>query len=91
VPIAMALRPTADTNMPGRDGPVSASGESPSGKNGIVVAPLSNTGLATATGAPGARGGGSCARKEPAMAVVTTRAANTRFKGFLLPEKAGRD
>src|SRR4051812_39891598 len=59
VPIAIARRPTADTNIPGRAGPVRASGESPRGKNGIVTAPLSNSVPVIAAGAPGGRGGGA--------------------------------
>jgi hypothetical protein len=78
--MAIALRPTADMNIPGRAGPRSANGESPagkSGKNGIVVAPLANTGAATATGAPGARGG-SCASNGAPSNNVNVRAGPKR-------------
>src|SRR4051812_35154962 len=79
VPIAIARRPTADTNIPGRAGPVRASGESPRGKNGIVRAPLSNSVPVIAAGAPGARGGGSWARagrqSDAAMINATIRHA----------------
>src|SRR5262245_53321627 len=57
VPIAMALRPTAERYIPGRADPLRARGESPSEKYGMVVA-VSRTAPVTAGGAPGARGGG---------------------------------
>src|ERR1043165_6910726 len=57
VPIAVARRPAAERNAPGRAGPASARGDGPSGKAGMVV-PESGRVAVTAGGAPGARGGG---------------------------------
>ena len=53
----------------------------------MVPAVVSKTGLSMAGGAPGARGGGSCASNEPEMttAIVTTARGLTLVTGTDLP------
>src|SRR5678816_4450401 len=76
VPIAIARRPTAERNIPGRAGPRRARGDSPRENHGIVVAVESNTRRVTAGGAPGARGGGSW---EDALRVTAAVSATARI------------
>ena len=65
--------------MPGLAGPRRASGDSPSGKYGIVVVAESNTGRATAGGAPGARGGGFWPDAGRAIAAAQATARMSEF------------